>query len=133
MWFNARITYYTACLILQHYFLLSSAEFSFLTALPIKYAQQESGNTTTTTPTSTTTTQAVRWEGGEEGAGAENTEIAPFLLESTHPATRDHKPVSFLHVNELFSHPSKKKSCTDVEGPSWGTQLQPFAFLQQPD
>lgn len=43
------------------------------------------------------------WE-REEEEGAENTDMAPFLLESGPSYPRDHRPVSFLHVNELFSH-----------------------------
>lgn len=35
--------------------------------------------------------------------------MAPFLLESAQPTTRDHRPVSFLHVNELFSHLLKEE------------------------
>lgn len=47
--------------------------------------------------------------GREQGGGAETTDKAPFLLESAHPITRDHRPVSFLHVNELFSHLLKEE------------------------
>lgn len=48
--------------------------------------------------------------GREGGGGAtENTGMAPSLLESAHPTTRDHRPVSFLHVNELFSHLLKEE------------------------
>ena len=75
-----------------------------LTALPIKYAQQEAGGHPPPTHTHTHTS-----EQGRGGKGQENTDVAPFLLDSACPITRDHRPVSFLHVNELFSHLLKEE------------------------
>lgn len=61
------------------------------------------------TPTPPHTHIHVQSSGKGRGKLAENTDMAPFLLESAHPTTRDHRPGSFLHVNELFSHLLKEE------------------------
>lgn len=96
LWFNTRITYYSTGQMVQLAFLLWR-EFSLLTALSIKYTSRS----LVLGPHRHTLHGG--WEGKGE-TGAENTEMAPFLLESGLPYPRDHSPGSFLHANELFSY-----------------------------
>lgn len=81
--FHRRITQDKAGLLLQLHFSLSRAECSLLTALPLKLAQRDPGvRRRVHTPW--------KWGGKGEG-GSDNTDVAPFLLESAYSTTRDHK------------------------------------------